>query len=58
MQLAVLVGAQANEALKEPPLLEAKVKSGELPPMAERLPEQPLVVDFELNGKTIGRLLL
>ena len=47
LQLAPLVGAQATGALKEPPLLEPLVKSGELPPMAERLPEQPLVVDID-----------
>jgi len=43
------------EALVEPPDLAPLVESGALPPMAERLPEEPFVVDFESTGKTIGR---
>lgn len=45
----------AAAALKEPPILEPMVQSGELPPMSERLPEQPLKVNFDANGRTIGR---
>ncbi|MEM6462895.1 MAG: ABC transporter substrate-binding protein [Pseudomonadota bacterium] len=52
---ALLANAAAMGILKEPPLLEPLVKSGQLPPMSERLPEQPLVVDFEQDGKTLGR---
>ena len=55
LQLVYLAGAQASDALKEPPYLEPMVKSGDLPPMAERLPKQPLVVDFDLNDKSVGR---
>ena len=47
--------ALATGVLREPPILAPLVESGELPPMAERLPEQPLVVDFEMDGKSIGR---
>jgi len=37
--------------IAEPPFLEAKVKSGELPPKDERLPESPMVVaDREAVG--------
>ncbi|MBE0697603.1 MAG: twin-arginine translocation signal domain-containing protein, partial [Anaerolineaceae bacterium] len=38
-------------ASMEPPLLADKVKSGALPPLEERLPESPLVVD---NRAAIG----
>lgn len=55
LQLAAHCHAQAAGALTEPPTLEPLVESGELPPMIDRLPEQPLVVDFEAEGKTIGR---
>lgn len=40
---------------KEIPMLAERVKSGELPPMAERLPIKPKVVDFESTGKSIGK---
>lgn len=51
--LSAGIGAQA--ALKEPPVLAPLVESGKLPPMEERLPDNPLVVDFEASDKTIGR---
>jgi peptide/nickel transport system substrate-binding protein len=35
---------QAPTGSKEPPLLQARVDSGELPPVDQRLPENPLVV--------------
>jgi peptide/nickel transport system substrate-binding protein len=40
------------EAFREPPMLQARVEAGELPPVAERLPEAPLVV--EMGERTIG----
>jgi peptide/nickel transport system substrate-binding protein len=51
----------ANRTFNEPPMLAAKVKAGELPPVSERLPENPLVV-FPLEkigtyGGTIRRAL-
>ena len=52
---SVAVTTAATAALKEPPLLEPMVQSGELPPMSERLPEQPLKVNFDANGRSIGR---
>ncbi|WP_421855044.1 ABC transporter substrate-binding protein [Oricola sp.] len=41
--------------LVEPPSLAAQVKAGELPPMKERLPVNPRVLDFAGSGKEIGR---
>lgn len=42
-------------AAEEPPILADAVKAGKLPPMAERLPQVPEVVDFDVTGKTLGR---
>jgi len=39
----------------EIPMFKERVKSGKLPPMAERLPINPLMIEFEESGKTIGR---
>lgn len=39
----------------EPPSLAAQVAAGTLPPMAERLPEVPLVVDPAVTGGVAGR---
>jgi len=46
------VGATRGE---EPPLLKADVEAGKLPPMAQRLPRTPLVVDITRPDWTIGR---
>ena len=54
-QMAALTAVHADTMLKEPPSLEVEVKSGALPPMKERLPDNPLVVDFASSGKSIGR---
>jgi peptide/nickel transport system substrate-binding protein len=48
---APVATAAAPAASKEPPLLADKVKSGKLPPIEERLPESPMVVD---NRAAIG----
>jgi peptide/nickel transport system substrate-binding protein len=40
----------APEVSKEPPSLEAMVNSGQLPPVDERLPSDPLVVSGRENG--------
>jgi len=42
--VACVAGAQAK--FIEPPALEAEVKAGKLPPVAKRLPENPLVVNL------------
>jgi peptide/nickel transport system substrate-binding protein len=39
----------------EPPILADAVKAGTLPPMAERLPKVPEIVDFDEAGKDLGR---
>ena len=39
----------------EAPALSARVKSGSLPPLAERLPVRPLVVPMNGNGLSPGR---
>jgi len=41
----------------EIPMLEAQVNSGELPPMAERIPEEPLVVTPTENIGTYGGII-
>jgi peptide/nickel transport system substrate-binding protein len=46
---------EAAPAMVETPYLEAKVAAGELPPVGERIPEHPLVVDFAAAGKEPGR---
>lgn len=46
-----LIGAFASEI----PMFKAKVDSGELPPMAERIPAEPFVVDFDEEQKTLGK---
>ncbi len=47
----VLFGAARAE---EPPALEAEVAAGKLPPLAERLPQPPLVVDVKRKDWTEG----
>ncbi len=43
------------EVYRESPWLEADVSAGRLPPVAERLPADPLVVDLKAEGKEIGK---
>ena len=55
---AALVAAASPGAaltLLETPSLDAAVAAGELPPVAERVPETPLVVDLEGRGRVLGR---
>lgn len=37
--------SEADRDAKESPMLTDRVKAGELPPLAERLPDNPLVVE-------------
>ncbi len=39
----------------ETPLLQERVTKGELPPLAERLPKSPLVVDLARRGREVGK---
>ncbi|MGD9827475.1 MAG: ABC transporter substrate-binding protein [Hyphomicrobiaceae bacterium] len=52
-------GAQADTSKiaspLEPPSLAQAVAAGRLPPVAKRLPSEPLVVRMEAEGKTTGR---
>ncbi|HZD25212.1 MAG TPA: ABC transporter substrate-binding protein [Alphaproteobacteria bacterium] len=53
--LAIPAGASAAAlALKETPMLAPQVAAGKLPPIGERVPEEPSVVQFS-GDKTIGR---
>ncbi|MEQ8345747.1 MAG: ABC transporter substrate-binding protein [Sneathiellaceae bacterium] len=45
----------AGMTLKEAPMLADKVAKGELPPVQERVPRPPKVVDLEAPGLAIGR---
>ncbi|MCC9622686.1 ABC transporter substrate-binding protein [Thalassospira sp. MA62] len=54
--LAMITGiALSGAAHAEIPYLEDAVASGKLPPMQERLPEHPKVIDFAAEDKTIGK---
>src|ERR1700710_164238 len=41
-------------ALQETPFLAGQVTKGELPPVAERLPKRPIVVDLAAKGRELG----
>jgi peptide/nickel transport system substrate-binding protein len=47
--------AQAEIALKETSFWAMEVGQGHMPPIAERLPQAPLIVDLEAKGRTFGR---
>ncbi|HSR71877.1 MAG TPA: ABC transporter substrate-binding protein [Kiloniellales bacterium] len=47
-------GGAAAAELAEPPLIAARVESGRLPPMAERLPESPMVVPLDGPDLALG----
>ena len=47
--------AQTAPAYQETPSLAARVAAGELPPIADRLPAHPLVVDLAAKGRAPGR---
>ncbi len=51
MYLGLIVSIQASEI----PMLREQVQSGQLPPMQERLPIKPRVIDFENYDKTLGK---
>jgi len=54
--VSLLSGAgAAAEAYQESPWLRADVSAGRLPPVAERLPADPLIVDMAAEGKEIGK---
>jgi len=52
----VILGSPAGRAQNtEPPLLADAVKSAKLPPMAERLPTEPLTVPFDRVNRKLGK---
>jgi len=54
--LPALAEAQnAQRRLIEPPVLAAAVKAGRLPPIGERIPQEPMLADLKGQGKTPGR---
>lgn len=51
----LLAGPAAALTPVETPSLAAQVKAGALPPVAQRLPAEPLVVDMAARGRQAGR---
>lgn len=51
----ILVHLAVSSAFAEVPMFSEKVEKGELPPLAERLPTAPLIVDFEAEDKIPGK---
>lgn len=49
------VAAVGADGYREPPILAESVAAGRLPPVAERLPKQPWVVDLGAEGKEPGQ---
>lgn len=49
------VPARAAPELQEDPFWLAEVNSGDLPPVAERVPSEPLIVDLRAKGRTPGK---
>ncbi|MEO1607921.1 MAG: ABC transporter substrate-binding protein [Pseudomonadota bacterium] len=47
--------AQAPETFMEAPLLRSRVAAGQLPPIKERLPNTPKLIDLAADGNRIGR---
>jgi peptide/nickel transport system substrate-binding protein len=53
--LAPRAGLAGTETLVDSPALAAKVADGQLPPLAERLPKVPRVIDVAAMGRQPGR---
>ncbi|MGE4660300.1 MAG: hypothetical protein AAEJ16_05910, partial [Arenicellales bacterium] len=53
--LALLTGLIGSPAIAESPLLSERVSTGALPPVAERLPQTPMVTDLAAMGREAGR---
>jgi len=53
--IALASGPAVATDYQEPPFLKARVISKSLPPVSERVPEEPMVVEMEPLGKTVGR---
>ena len=55
ISLLAFLGVICSISAAEIPMLEEQVKSGQLPPMEERLPAKPRMIDFESDNKTLGK---
>lgn len=53
--LATWLSCKAESHWQETPFLQARVTGGELPPVAERIPEHPRVIDLKALGREPGR---
>jgi peptide/nickel transport system substrate-binding protein len=54
--IAGIIWAPAHAgALQETPMFVDAVAAGKLPPVQDRVPEQPAVIDLEAMGRTIGK---
>ncbi|MCW5747458.1 MAG: ABC transporter substrate-binding protein [Alphaproteobacteria bacterium] len=51
----MIEGADRVPAMQETPFLAAKVKAGDLPPVSQRIPRQPLVIDRFAGSDGPGR---
>ena len=54
LSLALMGMGPWKDTLVETPVLADAVEDGTLPPIAERLPEEPLIVDLEKKGRDTG----
>ncbi|KIN63433.1 Extracellular solute-binding protein, family 5 [Sulfitobacter noctilucicola] len=52
--LLIATPALPQPVLQETTFWESEVSAGDLPPIAERIPETPLIVDLEAKGRTFG----
>jgi peptide/nickel transport system substrate-binding protein len=53
--LGVFMTTAAARAVEEVPSLAPRVESGELPPVAERIPSEPRVIDVSGSGRSPGQ---
>lgn len=55
MSLTLVSAAAAPDlSRRQSPMLDEMVAKGELPPLAERLPQEPKVIDLSASGRTPG----
>ncbi|MEL7091568.1 MAG: ABC transporter substrate-binding protein [Pseudomonadota bacterium] len=54
LALPIIAAAQTLPPLQESSFWGDEVTKGDLPPIAERLPQTPIVVDMEAKGRTFG----
>lgn len=54
LSFCLAVPAAAEITLHETPFLKGPISHGDLPEIADRLPEEPLIVDLEAKGRQFG----